>query len=73
MTDYGDDEIYKAQITKALQGIMDTVTHDVMINGQKARQGAYGFQNSKDGQSFEKINIQDGQHKSWKDKALNSV
>lgn len=35
MTDYDDDEIYKAQITKALQGIMDTVTHDVMINGQK--------------------------------------
>ncbi|KAK8663998.1 hypothetical protein V6N13_083803 [Hibiscus sabdariffa] len=36
MSDYGDDEIYKApQITKALQSIMDTITHDVMINGQK--------------------------------------
>ncbi|MBA0628218.1 hypothetical protein Godav_022983, partial [Gossypium davidsonii] len=35
MADHWDDEIYKAQITKALQGIMDTVTHDVMINGQK--------------------------------------
>ncbi|MBA0570078.1 hypothetical protein Golob_003765 [Gossypium lobatum] len=35
MADHWDDEIYKAQITKALQGIMDTITHDVMINGQK--------------------------------------
>ncbi|XP_007048881.2 PREDICTED: callose synthase 7 isoform X1 [Theobroma cacao] len=68
MTDYDDDEIYKAQITKALQGIMDTVTHDVMINGQKTLQGDYSFQNSKDGQSFEMINIQDRQNKSWKDK-----
>ncbi|XWS30100.1 hypothetical protein CRYUN_Cryun24cG0088900 [Craigia yunnanensis] len=68
MTDYGDDEIYKAQITKALQGIMDTITHDVMINGQKTLQEVYGFQNSKDGQSFEKINIQHRQNKSWKDK-----
>ncbi|XVE83628.1 hypothetical protein DITRI_Ditri16bG0102300 [Diplodiscus trichospermus] len=68
MTDYEDDEIYKAQITKALQGIMDTVAHDVMIKGQKALQGAYGSQNSKDGQSFERININDIQHKSWKDK-----
>ncbi|PPS17329.1 hypothetical protein GOBAR_AA03240 [Gossypium barbadense] len=57
-----------AQITKALQGIMDTVTHDVMINGQKALQGASVYQNSKDGQSFEKINTQDIRHKSWKDK-----
>ncbi|XP_022741586.1 callose synthase 7-like isoform X3 [Durio zibethinus] len=68
MTDYWDDEIYKARMTKALQGIMDTVTHDVMINGQKTLQGAYGFQNCKDGQSFEKINIQDRRNKSWKDK-----
>ncbi|XP_039009301.1 LOW QUALITY PROTEIN: callose synthase 7-like [Hibiscus syriacus] len=69
MTDYGDDEIYKApQITKALQSIMDTVTHDVMVNGQKALQGDPVYQNSKDGQSFENINIQDIRHKSWKDK-----
>ncbi|XVF14474.1 hypothetical protein REPUB_Repub09cG0063300 [Reevesia pubescens] len=73
ITDYGDDETYKTQITKALQGIMDTVTHDVMINGQKTLRGDYGFQNSKDGQSFEKINVQDRQNKSWKDKAMNSV
>ncbi|KAK8274813.1 hypothetical protein V6Z12_D10G096300 [Gossypium hirsutum] len=68
MADHWNDEIYKAQITKALQGIMDTVTHDVMINGQKALQGASVYQNSKDGQSFEKINTQDIRHKSWKDK-----
>ncbi|KAK9030519.1 hypothetical protein V6N11_031945 [Hibiscus sabdariffa] len=73
MSDYGDDEIYKApQITKALQSIMDTITHDVMINGQKALQGDSVYRNSK-GQSFENINIQDIQHKSWKDKAMNSV
>lgn len=34
-TDPEDDEVYKSRITKALQSIMDTVTHDVMINGQK--------------------------------------
>ncbi|XVF58503.1 hypothetical protein PTKIN_Ptkin07bG0071100 [Pterospermum kingtungense] len=68
MTDPEDDDLYKARITKALQGIMDTVTHDVMINGQKVLLGAYGFQNGKDGQSFEKISIQDRRHKSWKDK-----
>ncbi|OMO49646.1 Glycosyl transferase, family 48 [Corchorus capsularis] len=35
MNDSVDDEAYKTQITKSLQGIMDTVTLDVMINGQK--------------------------------------
>lgn len=35
MTDCEDDEVCKAQITKALQSIMDTIQHDVMVDSQR--------------------------------------
>ncbi|GLT28286.1 hypothetical protein SLA2020_032280 [Shorea laevis] len=72
MTDCEDDEVCKAQITKALQSIMDTIQHDVMVDSQRVLEGVqepgHGAQHQKEKQSFEKINFHNTEVKFGREK-----
>ncbi|XVF20923.1 hypothetical protein REPUB_Repub12eG0045600 [Reevesia pubescens] len=72
MADYGDDKLFKTQITIALQDIMESIILDVMIDdkstpkGHQKRDQVSQKYNKK--QRFKKINTSDIKSKFWSEK-----
>ncbi|KAK1425447.1 hypothetical protein QVD17_20799 [Tagetes erecta] len=71
LTEYDDVDKYKSQIVNIIQDLMEIITKDVMQNGDETLERANLLRRNNDKkESYEVINIQLTQNKSWKEKVV---